>query len=378
MLQYTLTRLLYEKQEVKLSIVSALLEGKDYEEVIFWTTELYESGFASETWEILWKIYYDFYAIIHPRLERFIYERSISDNRFAYLDVTKNLFDKTKNGSVFVMRMGYCLVLKPDIKYPGRPPKWLTKYPVASYMLLRSIAKRNFTNICYYLRMWSEYEAKRGNDFSNTCRETLITYFADKERLPIKRRKAAKKGWKSGHNDRVHVLMALIMHCLTNDSYIELDTHVEYSSKKDISYATWLNEIDVPSHYLLASRREFWIFDTIGCFDLPRYNTQDIRKLLWFDWIYYASRSPLWKKRIQKHGGNINEERKIVEFENEDEEEAFHQDYGLEPDEQHKDIQSMSIHDITKKTWKEWFLSMFSEKEYNIISFAHDNMMIGY
>jgi len=374
MSQYALTRLLYEKEEVKLSIVSSLLKAEEYKEVLFWTTELYESGFPRETWDTLWKIYYDFYAIMHPRLERFILERSENEERYAYLDVVKNLYGKTNNGYVFLMRMGYRHITSPEVRYRGRPPKWLKAYPVESYMLIRSISKKNFPNICYYLRTWSEYEANRGGNFSDSCRKTLMKYFAAEKGITIRRRKTTRRGWEAGYQDKVHILLALILHCLMEESHAVLDVHVEQSTEEEIHYAIWLNTIDLPSHYLLDSRRDFYVFDSIGCFDLPRYRVDDVEKLLWFDWMYYSSRSPLWAERIKEWGGVINEEKGTIDFEDEDAEEEFHQDYGLEPDEQDKSVQAMSTGHIKKRTWREWFISMFSEEQI-IVSFDDDAVL---
>ena len=59
----------------------------------------------------------------------------------------------------------------------------------------------------------------------------------------------------------------------------------------------------------------------------------------------------------------INEEKKTIRFEDEEDEEEFYQEYGLEPDEQHKTIQKMSLLPIEKKMWREWFLSTFSERQ---------------
>ena len=238
-------------------------------------------------------------------------------------------------------------------------------------MLLRSISDKNFPNICYYLRMWSQYEMKRNGDFNGSCRKTLMKYFAAEQGITIRRRKAAKRAWETGYQDKVHVLLALILHCLMEESYVVLDVPVERSTEKEIHYAIWTSTIDLPSHYLLDNRRDFEIFDSFGCFDLPRYHVDDVEKLLWFDWIYYSSRSPLWAKRIAEHGGVVNEENKTVDFENEDVEEGFHQDYGLEPDEQHMDVQTMSTKRIEKRTWRDWFIFMFSEEQI-IVSFDDD------
>ena len=60
------TRLLYAYDEVVVNIMMALLERKDFNKVIFWSSELFYSGFLRELSELVWKIYYDFYALNIP------------------------------------------------------------------------------------------------------------------------------------------------------------------------------------------------------------------------------------------------------------------------------------------------------------------------
>lgn len=56
-------------------------------------------------------------------------------------------------------------------------------------------------------------------------------------------------------------------------------------------------------------------------------------------WLYYASRSPVWYKRIIQYKGVINEEGETVSFENDDNLDEFYNHWGYEPDEQSKEIQ---------------------------------------
>ena len=58
--KFVFTRYLYEKDEVKMALLIAILNKTD--DAIFWAYELYYSGFTDELIELLWKIYYDFYA----------------------------------------------------------------------------------------------------------------------------------------------------------------------------------------------------------------------------------------------------------------------------------------------------------------------------
>jgi hypothetical protein len=52
------------------------------------------------------------------------------------------------------------------------------------------------------------------------------------------------------------------------------------------------------------------------------------------NWIFYASRSPIWKMRILEYHGKIDGRKKTVEFENDDDLEGFYDTYDYEPDEQ--------------------------------------------
>ena len=66
MTTYTLTRFLYIKDEVELSLVTALLKKKNLQECYYWAFELYYSGFDTELFQLLWKIYFDFYYEYNP------------------------------------------------------------------------------------------------------------------------------------------------------------------------------------------------------------------------------------------------------------------------------------------------------------------------
>ncbi len=74
-LNVTLTRYLYEKEEVILSIITSLILKEEYKEVIFWFSEYYFSQYEEESWKLIWKVYYDFYAVFHPKLESFIMKK---------------------------------------------------------------------------------------------------------------------------------------------------------------------------------------------------------------------------------------------------------------------------------------------------------------
>jgi hypothetical protein len=61
------------------------------------------------------------------------------------------------------------------------------------------------------------------------------------------------------------------------------------------------------------------------------------------NWLYYASRSPIWRERIYNYGGKIVDEEENVIFDNDEKLEEFYDNYGFELDEQTLDIQRRCI-----------------------------------
>jgi len=66
-------------------------------------------------------------------------------------------------------------------------------------------------------------------------------------------------------------------------------------------------------------------------------------------WVYCASFSPIWMKRIQDHNGTMDCVSKTVIFEDDDDLENFFELYGYEPDEQSVQIQRRLMHVIQYK-----------------------------
>jgi hypothetical protein len=61
------------------------------------------------------------------------------------------------------------------------------------------------------------------------------------------------------------------------------------------------------------------------------------------NWLYYASRAPIWRERIYNYGGEIVDKEKMVLFNNDDQLEEFYENYGFELDEQTVEIQRSTI-----------------------------------
>jgi hypothetical protein len=123
----------------------------------------------------------------------------------------------------------------------------------------------------------------------------------------------------------------------------------------------------LPAYRILTKARTFGINTKIGNLfplkrDLP---TNNLTRAYFDHWLYYASFSPLWKKRIENFQGTMDTTQKSIQFPKEDLEEAFYLCYGYEPDEQTKECHNQSIQPLVKTTWREWFETEYQKPRQN-------------
>jgi hypothetical protein len=101
----------------------------------------------------------------------------------------------------------------------------------------------------------------------------------------------------------------------------------------------------------------------LSLFHLKR-DKYDIDLAYRYNWLFYASYSPLWKKRILKYNGTIDDKEKKIIFSDENDEELFYTEFGYEPDEQKIKVQQKSIQIIKKE--RSW-LSFYNDYKNNSI-----------
>ena len=97
----------------------------------------------------------------------------------------------------------------------------------------------------------------------------------------------------------------------------------------------------------------------LSLFKLKR-DTIDIKNAYNYQWLYHASFAPVWKERIEKFHGYIDKTNKTVIFDeiedSDDNLQAFHNEFGYEPDEQKTDIQMRTIQEIKKvRDWSSFY-----------------------
>ena len=101
---YTLTRFLYIKDEVEISLMTALLKKQNLQECYYWTFELYYSEF--DVFQLLWKIYFDFYYELNPCMEDYMLKKHVlweEGKKIIHIaSIVRNLFRLKSSPNAFI------------------------------------------------------------------------------------------------------------------------------------------------------------------------------------------------------------------------------------------------------------------------------------
>lgn len=134
--------------------------------------------------------------------------------------------------------------------------------------------------------------------------------------------------------------------CFPNIQLLNIRKFIVNFKDVDLEPYKTITSLDMARHYLkkvckYPIRREYNEFFGIDCLDYKR--------VFYYHWEYYASRSPIWFDRIKEFQGVVNNESLKLEFPNDELFEAFYEKWGLEPDEQSKELQEKCIGNCSNK-----------------------------
>jgi len=353
---FNLTRFLYNVQEVKLSLISSILNKRNIIECYYWFSELYAS--KTDICDIIWEIYFDYYALLNPKLEfciiKKIDEWNKTNDLCHLLYIIKNMQISKHDWRVFLLRQ---ISLSDDLcqKYIYKIKhkcNVLNDYDEKCLPLLLSIKNNEWIDVCYYLNKLLKTNLAKYDIY-----KTVLNYLLDVTSAAYT---TLVNSWKSRiDNKDFHFILKTICSLKMSSLRINLDNINNKRIfvnplKEDIDDIISLDNIVIPIYKTLPNKRWFKIDENIGSFELVRFNVKDYKNEN-YNWEYYASFIPLWKERIDKFKGSINHTIKRVEFIDDECLESFYDAYGYELDEQSKEVQYCSLLDIRKQDWKEWF-----------------------
>ena len=321
-----LTRYLYLKKEVILYLISDILERKD--SAIYWACELYNSGFKIELFEILWKIYYNFFASLNPSYEAYLFKKQIQvidkkDSCEKHIaTIVRDFLLRPYNADIFLLKT-YNETFESNI-HPSDVDieNWVQKNDYISISFYLNNNKSKETNINIYHSFLDAFVKTK----IISSKSTLVKQF---EKITTKNNIQVcentlllakimslfqKKMCKTKENKKYALIdEADIMH-LKNNMWNHLPAW-------KVPRVARLNKV--------PNRRFGWTISDKSKKQLKEILHCDDKK-----WIYHASFSPLWYDRIKQFRGFVNHISMCVDFVDETDEDTFRQHFDYEPDEQ--------------------------------------------
>ena len=381
------TRYLYEKDEVKLSLIICILNKQ--EESVFWAYELYYSGFKLELIDIFWSIYYDFYYTLNPSFEKYLQTKL--KNNLDFDTSCENYISMIVNNFMIRPHTMDIFMLKKIVDICDFDNSDIQKYNISGNFEIINNELKSVLEAKDFMMLASLILTGIKEEHIIATFKTSLDYFVTDIGLKIDSKKSVIEFEKylnnKYHNDNKRViLLSRILHYFVVMNNIKLgkNIYVHIEPEDVILYETIcadLKEKDkrtiLPARKILPLAKIYSIDNDnyLSLFDLKR-EKQDIKIAYYYNWIYHSSFSPLWRSRILKHCGRIDEKNKKIIFEEEedsdDNEQAFYDEFGYEPDEQKVDIQNKTIQEIKKeRTW----LSFYNEHKNNGIIEIDDDIL---
>ena len=360
------TRYLYIKDEVRIALLLAILNKQD--SAVFWAYELYDSGFQHELFALLWKIYYDFFATLNPSFETYFFKKHaewIKTNSPLIIGaIVQDLLYRPFNTDIFFLQT-ITSSFQIDIDYQTNKTSKTNKIS-------------NLTEFHHNMEHWIAKSDYRSIAQWILCENTIINPIDIYQFVLDLFEKRGIKLTKSKVAFRIHAVRKEVV---VLSKIMELFSKQKQLKKGRNLYFAFDGE-ELPSHdlkprHILPAFAVHTIDESkfLGLFKLKRRH-YDLKEKYWHHWEYHASFSPLWLDRIRKHRGYVDYCNEKVLFLNDDWHESFYESYGLEPDEQSKEVQERSIMEIEKDKNKDknWLLFYSTYKKNGLVEVYEEEL----
>lgn len=200
--------------------IKSLIEKKDIKDCYTKAHALQKQG--CDMFTLFWKIYVDYYAHIHPKLELFIMKKqnawNVKKDNIHILCIIKNMFISNSSTNVYDLRMmdggaEYIYIYQAETEDENKKRKKFTD-------LWTSIKKKHFKNTLHYLTQF--IGDGENENIVNEVFNVIITYFskyyggADREKIIEK--------WKNRPHIPKHIipyyLLAMVLHLYEDEENI--------------------------------------------------------------------------------------------------------------------------------------------------------------
>jgi|LakMenE01Jun11ns_1017448.scaffolds.fasta_scaffold9955693_7 hypothetical protein len=345
------TRYLYVKDEVRVAILSSILKKSD--DAIFWAYELYYSGFKHELFELLWNIYYDFFATLNPSFESYFLKKHGEwiDNEYDTLvsSIVQSLLFRPFNTDVFMLR-NICESFEINCNYIKNDAK---------QNLELWIKEKDYRSVAQWI-----LNENTTIDVINIYIMCLHIFHANGLKISINRLKNEFIRITKINTNIKHILLTKTMTLFSMEEKLKKGKIMYIAVVPDdiIQYDTVHGNRELKAYNILKHECICGINDTnhLSLFKLTRAKYA-VKDAYFNNWEYHASFTPLWSQRIQWYGGYPDYNSQKIIFTEDESAEKFYRLYGYEPDEQKLEVQEKSVGSIKKVyNWK-WFYDTYKK-----------------
>ena len=353
------TRYLYIKEEVCIALLVSILNKSD--DAIFWGYELYYSGFKHEFFNLIWKIYYDFFVTSNPAFEVYLLKkhkewlRENDDSQDKLVSsIIQTLLFRPFNTDMFLLR-NICEKFDIDINYI----KEITNIDDLKDNMIQWVSNKDLRSIAQWILNLNKNTIKLV-DIYDICLDIFNNL--TKSKL-MKEFDYALSDLSLNINPNIILLSKIVT--LFSNSKKGKNMYISVDPEDIIQYKTIIGNNDILAYQILKKACICGIddFKHLSLFKLTR-NKYNLQETYWYHWEYHASFSPIWLKRIKQFGGYRDYSNRQLLFVKKPDDillQEFYKLYGLEPDEQKLDIQNKSIQPIEKiYDWK-WFNNKYKK-----------------
>jgi len=356
------TRYLYIKEEVCIALLVSMLNKSD--DAIFWAYELYYSGFKHEFFNLIWKIYYDFFATLNPAFEVYLLKKhkewlntngETDDSQDKLVSsIIQDLLFRPFNSDMFLLR-NICEKFDVDISYT----KEITNIDDLKDNMIQWVSNKDLRSIAQWILNVNNNKIKLV-DIYDICLDIFNNL--RKSKL-MKEFDSALSDLSLNINPNIILLSKIVT--LFSNSKKGKNIYISVDPEDIIQYKTIVGNNDILAYQILKKACICGIddFKHLSLFKLTR-NKYNLQETYWYHWEYYASFCPIWLKRIKQFGGYRDYSNRQLLFVKKPDDillQEFYKLYGLEPDEGPLNIQNKSIQPIEKiYDWK-WFNNKYKK-----------------
>ena len=149
-----LSRYLYPAKYIEFSFYDAMVSKRDLKECLFWIYEVYYSGMKTDAFDLIYKCYFSFYAVLNPSLIETINKKEElwkeNEDELIIGTIVKYLHTKKGNLDMFLMYRNIEKPLKKTLKR-GPFPKSIRPYE-PFHREIRSIHENNDESLLFDIK----------------------------------------------------------------------------------------------------------------------------------------------------------------------------------------------------------------------------------